>query len=227
MPRNPQNPRLSLRARLWAKIAKAGADECWLWTASTGQKDQPVISRGKGRTLSPRRLVWEDSRGAPVPPTRIVSTSCKEPRCLNPAHLYLKPFMDIATRFWSKVRRLDDDDGCWEWRGATDKGYGTVSMLVDGVKMQRRAHRVAWELTYGEIKGHVPGDPDREILIMHLCDNPKCVRPDHLRLGNDRDNVTDCIAKGRNSRGAAHAAAMRAARERRSTDSSGSAEGGA
>jgi hypothetical protein len=51
------------------------------------------------------------------------------------------------------------------------------------------AHRFAWELAYGPIP---PG-----LSICHRCDNPPCVRPDHLFLGTTRENVFDSIAKGR------------------------------
>jgi hypothetical protein len=80
-------------------------------------------------------------------------------------------------------------EGCWEYRHSlTLSGYGRL--WVDG--KTRRAHRVAWELTYGPI-------PDG-IEVCHRCDNPPCVRPDHLFLGTAEDNAADREAKGR-SRG--------------------------
>jgi hypothetical protein len=80
----------------------------------------------------------------------------------------------MSERFWSRVQTQDKDDplACWIWDGAlTDLGYGRVWM--NG--RERLAHRVAWELIYGEIP------PARR--IKHLCDEPACVRPDHLELG--------------------------------------------
>jgi len=53
----------------------------------------------------------------------------------------------------------------------------------------RTTHRVSWELAFGEIP---PG-----MLVCHHCDNPPCVRPDHLFLGTNHDNVKDSVAKGR------------------------------
>lgn|SRR5690606_9776142 len=85
--------------------------------------------------------------------------------------------------FWNRVQK---SEGCWEWQGAiNDRGYGRVWAFG---KMER-AHRVAYVLEYGRI-------PDDRI-ICHHCDNPACVRPDHLFVGTDKDNSDDKWEKGR------------------------------
>jgi hypothetical protein len=80
-------------------------------------------------------------------------------------------------------------DGCWEWQGAHDgDGYGLIK--IDG--KLRRATRVAWETAYGPIPAGLS--------VLHSCDNPPCVRPDHLMLGTQRANIRDMLAKGRRPR---------------------------
>lgn len=94
----------------------------------------------------------------------------------------------LSERFWSRV---DTSDDCWVWIGAKqDLGYGIIE---DDAGVTRRATHVAWEVTYGSI-------PDG-MRLLHRCDNPPCVRPDHLFLGTQADNVDDMIAKGRNQHG--------------------------
>jgi hypothetical protein len=88
-------------------------------------------------------------------------------------------------RFEAKVERIPLA-GCWLWTGAASKlGYGTVS--VDGRKYN--AHRFAWEAYRGAIP---PGQ-----CVLHRCDVPSCVNPDHLFLGSMKDNTRDMMKKGR------------------------------
>lgn len=88
-------------------------------------------------------------------------------------------------RFWSGVDKSGD---CWEWSRSRDRdGYGYF--LGAGMN---RAHRVAWVLAYG-------GIPDG-LWVLHRCDNPPCVRPDHLFLGDVLANAVDREQKGRGFR---------------------------
>src|SRR6185369_17008438 len=96
--------------------------------------------------------------------------------------------MDKAaqTKFWQKVDKSGGPDSCWEWRGARREfGYGMVR--INGIL--RRVHRVSWEIRFGVITG--------DFAVCHKCDNPPCVNPDHLFLGDAKDNVNDCISKQR------------------------------
>lgn len=82
----------------------------------------------------------------------------------------------IESRFWSFVEKTDK---CWEWKGAlSHNGYGRFKFQGK----THRAHRVSFYLD----KGVWPS-----WLVLHSCDNPKCVRPDHLREGDQSDNMSD------------------------------------
>lgn len=89
----------------------------------------------------------------------------------------------VAERFWSRVRKAS---GCWLWAGCfAGNGYGAIKNRG----RQDHAHRVSWELHYGEIPAG--------LCVLHHCDNRACVNPNHLFLGSHRDNALDCQRKGR------------------------------
>ena len=91
--------------------------------------------------------------------------------------------MELEKRFWDKVLKTS---GCWFWMaGKFKQGYGSFYFKGHHVK----AHRIAWELTYGAISEGKK--------VCHHCDNPFCVNPEHLFMGTQRDNIRDMMAKGR------------------------------
>jgi len=103
-----------------------------------------------------------------------------------PTGVYPRSPRPLANRFWPKVRKGDE---CWEWIGARGaRGYGKMTAGPRG-SGHVRAHRVSWELAFGPV-------PDG-LWVLHTCDNPPCVRPDHLWLGTRLDNMRDCARKGR------------------------------
>jgi hypothetical protein len=103
----------------------------------------------------------------------------------------------LIERFWRKVQKTDE---CWLWTAAgSSKGYGRITVgigepgrLADLSPAKWRlvgAHRVSWEIAHGAI-------PDG-LWVLHRCDNPRCVRPDHFFLGTVEDNTRDALRKGR------------------------------
>lgn len=87
-------------------------------------------------------------------------------------------------RFWDKVAVGDD---CWLWHGYKNpQGYGRC--LGFGKSLEY-AHRLSWRIKYGSI-------PSGKV-VCHTCDRPDCVRPGHLFLGTQKENVADCMTKGR------------------------------
>jgi hypothetical protein len=96
----------------------------------------------------------------------------------------------LSERFWAKVDRTDE---CWIWLGSKRRDYG----LTFDQGRHRPATQVAWELTYSE---PFPTGMD----ACHTCDNPPCVRPDHIFPGTAKDNIQDAKRKGRLSRGRTH-----------------------
>lgn len=88
-----------------------------------------------------------------------------------------------TTRFWVNVVKTD---GCWIWTGNFNAfGYGRI-----GNNGKRElAHRFSWVLHYGPIP--------KGLIVCHHCDNTACVRPDHLFIGTQQDNMDDMISKNR------------------------------
>jgi hypothetical protein len=101
--------------------------------------------------------------------------------------------MNLSTelRFSRYVRK--SKTGCHIWVGSKSQ-YGYGKFYFEGKDV--RAHRVSWILTKGKIA--------ENCLVLHKCDNPSCVNPNHLFLGTQKDNMQDMINKGRNAKARCH-----------------------
>lgn len=94
-------------------------------------------------------------------------------------------------RFWAKVDKtpgLGPHGTCWHWTGATVGGYGSMGWNENRKVRSHLAHRISYFLEHGEQPGPV---------VMHTCDNPRCVNPAHLINSTQAANIADRESKGR------------------------------
>lgn len=126
-------------------------------------------------------------RGTRIPP-RCVNSRGHGTTGRSPAmqrKYTLRSSLSLLDRFWEKVDH--PDEGCWTWLGARNlRGYGVIGFPG---RRNMLAHRAAYVLLVGPI-------PDG-LFVLHKCDNPACVRPDHLRLGNHTENMAEMRERGR------------------------------
>jgi hypothetical protein len=91
----------------------------------------------------------------------------------------------LEERFWPRVNK-DTLNGCWIWLGASaPSGHGRIG----NHNKVYQTHRVSWELEYGSIPAG--------LCVLHKCDNPRCVNPEHLFLGTQIENLKDMDQKKR------------------------------
>lgn len=92
---------------------------------------------------------------------------------------------EFETRILSKV--VVSSSNCWEYQGNLTKGYGVFSFS----NKKLYTHRASYMYHYGKF-------PD-SLHVLHKCDNPCCINPEHLFLGNHQDNMLDKTKKGRSA----------------------------
>jgi|SRR3990172_11883214 len=108
-----------------------------------------------------------------------------------PPGIYTRKPTDKIKLFWRHVNKTET---CWIWNGSkNNRGYGQFNLRKSsGEKTIVLAHRFSYEIENGPIPF--------KLCILHKCDNPPCVRPDHLFLGSQVDNAIDMINKGRGNK---------------------------
>ena len=96
----------------------------------------------------------------------------------------------IEQRFWKYIKKTPT---CWLWvgRSKNEWGYGVIGLGGRNAGKER-VHRLSWMMHNGAIP---PG-----LFVLHKCDVPACIRPDHLFLGTAADNMKDCLSKNRINR---------------------------
>jgi len=103
----------------------------------------------------------------------------------------------LGERFWEKVdcagpTQPHMDTCCWQWiAGKELDGYGMFNVGIENGGKTRRAHVVSLSFVLSRMPAYV----------MHVCDNPACIRPSHLKEGTHVENVADRVRKNRSAKG--------------------------
>lgn len=163
------------------KVLNITVDGCW---EPSGYRD----ARGRGRVRA-RDVIA--ASGVAIPLGAHVVRLCASKSCINPGHHRVQEGgerMDALRRFWLAVTKTE---GCWEWDRKARGSWGYGRIWWNG--RVRKAHHVSWEIHCGAITNG--------LWVLHHCDNPSCVRPDHLYLGTAADNARDMVGRGRSRAG--------------------------
>lgn len=106
-----------------------------------------------------------------------------------------EPILGTLQERFNKSYKINEQNGCWEWvKQLNVGGYGKIDLNdANGKRVTRQGHRISYVLFYGEI-------PEK-MQVLHKCDNRRCVNPNHLFIGTQKDNIHDMLSKGRHVSG--------------------------
>ncbi len=140
-----------------------------------------------------KEFSWKRAASQVLP--KLCSIQCRKvDKYCNPEYHWKNLSVDkkiqrLSSSFESKVIKKE---GCWDWIGGekhTNNGY--LRIRFDGKKIL--AHRASWIINKGEI--------NNEDLVLHTCDNRRCTNPEHLYLGNRKQNDHDRVSRNRQAKG--------------------------
>lgn len=115
--------------------------------------------------------------------------SGKMVRCRNLKGQFDKSPLSVKERI-ERLSKPEPNTGCWIWMGnVRSTGYGEIR--INGTKT--KAHRASYQAHAGKIPNGLH--------VLHRCDIPLCVNPDHLFIGTHKDNMDDMVKKGRQAKG--------------------------
>lgn len=196
-----------------SRVSRHGS--CWRWGGAMRKGNTP-IAVVRGKEFSVRRAAYLLHRGICLSEkSGQVLATCGNPMCVNPDHAEMVPLGTARARQATTdprafiMARIKPGPGrCWNWTSSLEKdGYGRAKFCG----AQYPAHRLSYAAHNGLTMEELSATG---LFVMHTCDNPSCVNPDHLVLGTAADNMADKVHKGRQSKGAAHSAAVSASAKR-------------
>lgn len=185
---------------LFLERIRVDSEGCWMWEGARSSSGNLTI-RDSGVVKDVKRLSMEMFGKSQY--GYYVRDCARDSLCVSPyhlsteqrsrTHLPLLVFMtpDKIREFWEQVDMRGD--ACWTWKGSaySNGGYGRFRVMPGEKPSYRlRAHRIALCLKTGK-------DYDTPLDVLHSCDNPPCVNPDHLRWGTPTENINDIKIRDR------------------------------
>lgn len=181
------------------KISPEPNSGCWLWIGKYCQNGSGEFAHNPSKTReSARRFAFRLNNE--LLRSDEVKNCCGNVLCVNPAHhvsVKKRHGVTFEDAFNSNFEK-NAVTGCWDWTGKIRKrdGYATFTHRPSNTN-EARANRISWRLFHNK-------DLQNDVCVLHKCDNRKCVNPDHLFVGSQRDNVEDMCYKHRHNFGEDH-----------------------